>query len=179
MDKAACVNHTKRHAKGLQGGLRPADYQRVMHTRPMAKTAHFTVHFHGPVDKLSTAVRASKPLDVDDTPEVNADTPVKAPLSLWRLGLVLPKKMARRSVTRSLIKHQARELWRVHLNPGDASASAVALPAGDWVLRLKAPWPRADFPSAASEPLKQLVREELQLLLQTCLSRTRAGEGSR
>lgn len=82
-----------------------------------------------------------------------------------RLGLILPKKLARRSVTRSLIKHQARDLWRQHL----------ALPHGDWVLRLKAPWPRDQFPSAASEPLKLAVRAELShMLARLC----RAGEAA-
>ncbi len=174
--QAAFTRQCPIQANRLEGGLRPADYQRVMRTRPVAKTAHFTVHFHAPVDKLSTALKAKAPPVVDDTIEVSTDTAQKAPASLWRLGLVLPKKMARRSVTRSLIKHQARELWRVRLGSQD-TAFAEGLPAGDWVLRLKAPWPVAQFPSAASAPLKQLVREELLALLHHCVRHHQVAQG--
>ncbi len=167
--KAAFTRQCSKQASRLEGGLRPADYQRVMRTRPVAKSEHFTVHFHAPVDKLSTALKDKHRDVVDDAMQVSADTAQQPPADLWRLGLVLPKKMARRSVTRSLIKHQARELWRVRLGAG--------LPAGDWVLRLKAPWPVAQFPSAASAPLKQLVREELTALLGHCVRRPAVAQG--
>lgn len=86
--------------------------------------------------------------------------------------MVLPKRMARRSVTRSLIKHQARQLWREHAAALEAAGWLSAeRPAGNWVLRLKAPWPVQDFPSAASEPLKQAVRAELQALLAHCVQK--------
>lgn len=169
--QAAFTRQCAHQAIRLEGGLQPADYQRVMRTRPVARSEHFTVHFHAPVDKLSTAFKAKTAAVVDDTTQVSADTAqmTPAPATLWRLGLVLPKKMARRSVTRSLIKHQARDLWRVRLGAG--------LPAGDWVLRLKAPWPVAQFPSAASEPLKQLVREELLALLNHCVRPPAVAQG--
>jgi ribonuclease P protein component len=73
------------------------------------------------------------------------------------LGLVVPKKHARRAVTRNLIKRQMRAVM--------ASAGA-ALPAGLWVLRLKAPFDRQAFTSPASVPLLDAARDELQLLLQ-------------
>ena len=91
---------------------------------------------------------------------------------VWRLGLVLPKRMARRSVTRSLIKHQARQLWREHAAALEQAGWLDAeRPAGNWVLRLKAPWPVKEFPSAASEPLKQAVRAELQAMLAHCVQK--------
>ena len=86
--------------------------------------------------------------------------PVKLPGAAspghW-LGLVVPKKHARRSVTRNLIKREMRAVM--------ASASA-GLPGGLWVLRLKAPFDRKVFPSPASVPLLQAARDELQQLLQ-------------
>lgn len=115
-----------------------------MGTRPVARSPHFSVHFLPPVDKLST------------TPALAGQNT----LSHGRLGLVLPKRMARRAVTRNLIKHQARALW----------CEQPCLP-GDWVLRLKAPWPKTEFPSAKSLPLKQAVRAELMALLGSLASK--------
>lgn len=43
---------------------------------------------------------------------------------------------------------------------------AQGLPPGLWVLRLKAPFDRQQFSSAASPPLQQAAGDELQLLLQ-------------
>lgn len=87
-------------------------------------------------------------------------------VSSWqpcRLGLVLPKKQARRSVTRSLLRHQAREALRRH---GEAARVACHLETelDGWVLRLRAPFDRQQFPSAASEALNAAVRAELEEL---------------
>jgi ribonuclease P protein component len=143
----------------------------------VARSAHFSVHFAVPSLErkgrgaaapgavsadLSTgqAIEVVEPVD-----DFRAQAADQSPL-VWRLGLVVPKKMARRSVTRSLIKHQTRELWRLHA-PALQQAGWVSVrqPVGNWVVRLKAPWPKAEFPSAASEPLKQLVRAELLAML--------------
>ena len=84
-----------------------------------------------------------------------------SPLQGHWLGLVVPKKHARRSVTRNLIKRQMRAVM--------ASACA-ALPAGLWVLRLKAPIDRKVYTSPASVPLLHAARDELQLLLQRAVA---------
>ncbi len=106
---------------------------------------------------LSTGDAPSCPPSVDESP---AAAPVKLHeptiAGQW-LGLVVPKKHARRSVTRNLIKREMRAVM--------ASAGA-ALPAGLWVLRLKAPFDRQVYTSPASVPLLQAARDELQLLLQ-------------
>lgn len=80
-----------------------------------------------------------------------------------RLGLVLPKRQARRAVTRTLMKRQSRAIHHQF---------AAKLPAGDWVLRLRAPFDVQLFPSAASPALKQAVRQELLgLFAQACGTR--------
>jgi ribonuclease P protein component len=89
------------------------------------------------------------------------ELPVAPPDGHW-LGLVVPKKHARRSVTRTLLKRQMRTLMQ---------AQAGSLPAGLWVLRLKAPFDRKLYPSAASGPLHDLARSELVLLLQRAAAR--------
>jgi ribonuclease P protein component len=71
------------------------------------------------------------------------------------LGLVVPKRHARRAVTRTLVKRQIRNV---------AAACAARLEPGLWVVRQRAPFDPKQFPSAASEALKEAARTELRLL---------------
>lgn len=85
-------------------------------------------------------------------------------LGVW-LGAVVPKRHARRSVTRSLLKRQIRAA---------VGASGEALSGGLWVVRLRAPFDKATFPSAASEGLKHSAREELEQVLSAAAQRVPA-----
>jgi ribonuclease P protein component len=78
------------------------------------------------------------------------------------LGLVVPKRHAKRSVTRSLLKRQMRTVM---------AAQADSLPPGLWVLRLKAPFDRKLFTSPASDPLRDAAGDELRQLLQRAAAR--------
>jgi ribonuclease P protein component len=176
----------------LRPRLQSADFQQALATRPVARSAHFTVHFAVPsLARKGKAARAAalaasqlstgqgEPLG-EPVEECDLGSLSLAPSPMvWRLGLVVPKRMARRSVTRSLIKHQARELWRLHA-PALLEAGWISpeQPVGNWVLRLKAPWPKTEFPSAASEPLKQLVRAELLAMLAHCAKGARKAVAS-
>ncbi|HIV72326.1 MAG TPA: ribonuclease P protein component [Candidatus Aquabacterium excrementipullorum] len=162
----------------LRPRLCSADFQQALGTRPVARSAHFTVHFAVPsLERRAPRSTVSALLEPDlSTGEghevVEPVDEVRTHHRVWRLGLVLPKRMARRSVTRSLIKHQARQLWREHAAALEQAGWLDAeRPAGNWVLRLKAPWPVKEFPSAASEPLKQAVRAELQAMLAHCVQK--------
>lgn len=70
------------------------------------------------------------------------------------LALVIPKRHARRSVTRQLIRRQAR-----------AVVLEKNLAQGDWLIRLRSPFDRRQFPSAASDSLRAAVRAELWQLI--------------
>jgi ribonuclease P protein component len=72
------------------------------------------------------------------------------------IGVVLPKRLARRAVTRNLLRRQIRAAMDRH---------AGGLPAGLWVVRLRAGFDRAEFRSAASDPLRRAARSELDLAL--------------
>lgn len=154
--------------------LKSADFQRSLGTRPVARTAHFSLHVllrpepaqadavvcepvQAPVPggELSTGSAEEVSMLVDDS--VMAESP------RWRLGLVLPKKQARRSVTRSLMRHQAREAFRRHA-PKVLAAGRHGPEVDGWVVRLRAPFDRKLFPSAASEALSAAVRQELDEL---------------
>lgn len=69
--------------------------------------------------------------------------------------MVVPKRHAKRSVTRQLLKRQIRA----------AFAAATGMPPGLWVVRLRSPFDRQKFPSAASDALRQAARAELAQLL--------------
>lgn len=73
-----------------------------------------------------------------------------------RLGLIVPKRHARRAVTRSLVRRQAKSVL---------GAFADRLSAGDWVLRLRQGFDVRQFPSAASDALRRAVRAELMMLV--------------
>jgi ribonuclease P protein component len=86
----------------------------------------------------------------------------------WWLGTVVPKRHARRAVTRSLLKRQMRSVM---------NERAAALPPGLWVLRLKAPFDPARFVSAASQALRAAARSELQQLLNDAAEPRASGRG--
>ena len=145
--------------------LRSADFVRVLAAPPRARSAHFALHHlaaapSGPnrvvkstaPGELSTDAAQSCAPSVD---ELVPAGPPAAPDGRW-LGTVVPKRHAKRAVTRNLIKRQMRALM---------TAQAGALPAGLWVLRLKAPFDPRQFTSAASAPLRACARDELCSLL--------------
>jgi ribonuclease P protein component len=78
-----------------------------------------------------------------------------APKTLW-WGAVVPKRHARRAVTRTLLKRQIRAAVERHL---------PAMSGGLWVIRLRAPFDRKTFVSSASDALRRCAREELDVLI--------------
>lgn len=144
--------------------VKTADFERVLGVRRRAATTHFAVHHLAALptptggtsastaaDELSTNGAPSGALPVDDLP---AGAPFEA--RAW-LGAVVPKRHARRAVTRSLIKRQiyaAAERHRDRLAPGL------------WIVRLRSPFDRSRFVSAASQALRDDARGELESLLE-------------
>jgi len=102
---------------------------------PVAKTSHFALHRVG----------------LPDDDEGRALFPAQA---AW-LGVLLPKRWARRAVTRNAIRRQIYETVR---------PLGVGMPVGAHVVRLRSEFSRKQFPSASSEALKRAVRAELQQL---------------
>jgi ribonuclease P protein component len=139
-----------------------ADFERVLRERSRGSTAQFSLHHldaeptrkaapPGPrARKLSTTSEPASEYPVEDSPPA-------APLQrrIW-VGAVVPKRHARRAVTRSLLK---REIYAA------AARHRDALAPGLWIVRLRAPIDRARFPSAASPALRRSVRAELDALL--------------
>lgn len=78
------------------------------------------------------------------------------PLAVPWVGVIIPKRWARRAVTRNTIRRQIYELARTM---GDV------LPGAAMVVRLRSEFSRKVFISATSDVLKAAVRAELQSLL--------------
>ena len=147
--------------------VRSADFERVLRTRTRVSSVHFAVHHLA--DRPSKPTKpAAKPAAAElSTGEVRIETspvddlPRSAPDTVW-LGTVVPKRHARRSVTRSLLKRQIRAAVTRH---------ATSLACGLWVVRLRAPFDRAQFISAASDELRRAARDELDGLIGSAVQR--------
>lgn len=113
-----------------------AQFQAVMAGNTVSRTAHFALHR----SELVAPVPPSLPLF--DVPGV------------W-LGAMVPKRWARRAVTRNTIKRQIYTL---------GADFEAGLPHAAHVVRLRAGFDRKQFKSATSDVLKQAVRSELQQL---------------
>jgi len=111
-----------------------AQFQAVMAAGIVARSTHFALHWRG-----AAAAEAGQ----------------------W-LGPLVPKRWARRSVTRHAIRRQIYAAGQAH---------ASALPGGAGVVRLRAAFDRRVFVSASSHALKRAVRAELQQLFSTAARR--------
>ncbi|VTU39873.1 ribonuclease P [Variovorax sp. PBL-H6] len=114
-----------------------AQFQAVLAGATVARTTHFALH------------RCA--LDAPRGP-----TPLFATQDVW-IGAMVPKRWARRAVTRNAIK---RQIYRM------STAAGSALPPAAHVVRLRAGFDRKEFHSASSDKLNAAVRAELQQLLE-------------
>lgn len=115
-----------------------AQFQAVLAGATVARTAHFALH------------RCA--LDVS-----SGAAPLFATRDVW-LGAMVPKRWARRAVTRNAIK---RQIYNV-----SALAPEASLPQAAHVVRLRSGFDRKEFVSATSDKLRAAVRAELQQLLE-------------
>jgi ribonuclease P protein component len=121
---------------------------------PRSRSTHFAVHHVA----VAPSVRRRQPAkgELSTGTSQDAELPVdKVPADHW-VGCVVPKRHARRAVTRSLLKRQIRAALGRH---------APALQPGLWLVRLRSPFVKTAFPSAASAALSTAAREELDRLL--------------
>jgi ribonuclease P protein component len=141
----------------LQRIVSKAQFAAVMNGQTVSRTPHFALHRVA----LSSCVDLSVPTAVSAAVTVAAkpeDTSHRKPLfavqDTW-LGVIVPKRWAKRAVTRNTIK---RQIYAVSTDSG------CHLPVAAHVVRLRAGFDRAKFISATSDKLKIAVRAELQHL---------------
>jgi ribonuclease P protein component len=130
------------------------DFERALGTPPRARSAHFAVHhLAGRPTPVSHPSKALVPeLSTGGAPERVSPVDDSVAPPAWWLGTVVPKRHARRSVTRTLLKRQIRSHLLAH---------SGRLEPGLWVVRLRAPFDRAEFTSAASAALRRVAGTEL------------------
>ena len=129
-----------------------AQFQAVMSGQTVARTAHFALH--------RVALDAVVPTT---SPGPEAALPLQALFVLqgtW-VGAMVPKRWAKRAVTRNAIK---RQIYAVSAN------CASQLPVAAHVVRLRTGFARDQFHSASSDALKAAVRAELIQLFDKVLS---------
>jgi ribonuclease P protein component len=113
-------------------------FQAVLASAPLSRTEHFVMHCMDTQASGTQAVPAS----------------AFAAGGLW-FGAMVPKRWARRAVTRNLIKRQIYN---------QAARHAPALPVAAYLIRLRSSFDRLQFKSAASEPLRAAVGAEIEQL---------------
>lgn len=118
-----------------------AQYQAVLAGQTVSRTPHFALH------RLSLQTPGCGAA-ADEAGAIRTLFPQQA---RW-VGVVVPKRWARRAVTRTTIKRQIHAV---------AQEVAACLPPAAHVVRLRAGFDRARFSSATSDALRLAVRQEL------------------
>ncbi|WP_144006758.1 ribonuclease P protein component [Pelomonas sp. KK5] len=150
--------------------VRSADFERVLGKPSRARSAHFALH-HLAESPSEAAWRAKHlstgagDLSTGDVQVIHKAVDDLPPAGRW-LGTVVPKRHAKRAVTRNLMKRQIRQAFD-QASRGDEPV----LPPGLWVVRLRSPFDRQQFPSASSDALRAAVRAELAQLVARVLPR--------
>jgi ribonuclease P protein component len=124
----------------------------------VARSPHFVLHHLAARKGLASRLLAEPTLEklyTEAAPSSTTSVDKIDSLDRWWLGLVVPKRHAKRAVTRTLLKRQMRAL---------AAVNRSDLPPGLWVVRLRAPFARRQYPSAASAALSGAARRELAQL---------------
>ncbi|MDD2919982.1 ribonuclease P protein component [Rhodoferax sp.] len=114
-------------------------FQAVLAGSTLSRTPHFALH--------ALALDAD-PVDLTVTPMFNVP-------AVW-LGAMVPKRWARRAVTRNALKRQIYAVSELY---------QAQLPVAAYVVRLRSGFDRMQFVSACSDALKLAARAELHQLL--------------
>ena len=128
-------------------------FQAALAGGTVSRTPHFALH------------RLNLP-DIQAQAEVLASGATVVPLfhsqDVW-LGAMVPKRWAKRAVTRNTIK---RQIYAI------SAQFEVRLPCAAHVVRLRSGFDRQQFISATSPMLKLAVRQELEQLFERAASKS-------
>ena len=133
------------------------DFERALAAPSRSRSPHFAVHHVAAAPALPR-----KPVRKAQSTELSTSTAPGCPqfvdnlvLGHW-IGCVVPKRHAKRAVTRTLLKRQIRNAFSRHV---------TTLPAGQWLVRLRSPFAPALFISARSALLAAAARADLDTVL--------------
>ena len=143
-----------------------AQFQATMSAGTIARTPHFALHRMVLTPQMAADRSAANSHTGPGSDDPQALFGVGAVREQAWLGAMVPKRWARRSVTRHAIKRQIDAV---------ATGFAPALEQAAHVVRLRAAFDRKEFVSASSEALKAAVRAELQQLFAAAQRRIASG----
>jgi len=137
--------------------IHKADFERLMSAPTWSRSAHFALHHlsGGPAIAARRLLRAVPDEISTDLPPALVETVDNRFGQVWA-GVMVPKRHARRAVTRSLLKRQIRQAFERH---------EAVLPPGLWLVRLRRVFAPNQFVSAGSGLLADAARSELDELL--------------
>ena len=121
-------------------------FQAVLAGTIVAKTLHFVLHRN---------VLAAKAVPNRAGKQVDAPVLFREQ-DMW-IGAMVPKRWAKRAVTRNTIK---RQIYTV------SAEFSHLYPQAAFVVRLRSSFSRTEFVSAVSDLLKQAIQTEVQALMQ-------------
>ena len=121
-------------------------FQAVLAGTIVAKTPHFVLHRN---------VLAAKAVPNRSGKQVDAPVLFREQ-DMW-IGAMVPKRWAKRAVTRNAIK---RQIYTV------SAEFSHLYPQAAFVVRLRSSFSRTEFVSAVSDLLKQAIQTEVQALMQ-------------
>jgi ribonuclease P protein component len=140
--------------------LRGEAVKALLSAPAVAKTAHFVLQAapaEPVLQKLPTAVAPDQTESVDNSVFLSPCAPRPN-----AFALVVPKRHAKRAVTRNLVKRQMREALR---------RCCTDWCGRDLLIRQRSAFISSQFRSAASDALRQAVRGELDLLFEQARQR--------
>jgi ribonuclease P protein component len=129
-----------------------AQFQAVLAGTTIARSEHFALHRSTLVSQVPSGLSVLRGLDGIAVRQA----PLFPVADLW-LGAMVPKRWAKRAVTRNTIK---RQIYNVSADFSPPQREAA------FVVRLRRDFSRKVFLSASSDQLKQAVRCELLQLMQ-------------
>jgi ribonuclease P protein component len=148
--------HPSPHTGKRWHSLKSGDFGAALAGSVLGKSPHFMLHHIAARPNSAAAFRTGRvmpELSTESAPIGSSDVDNNDLPTQWWLGLVVPKRHARRAVTRTLLKRQMR---------AQAEQQRDRIPAGQWIIRLRAPFDPKHFPSAASSQLREAARRELE-----------------
>ena len=120
-------------------------FQAVLAGGIVAKSTHFALHRNSLAADVAAGKIGGRSLEL----------PLFRMQATW-IGAMVPKRWAKRAVTRNLIK---RQIYSV------SADFSLRYPLAAFVVRLRRGFARTEFASASSIHLKQAVRAELRVLM--------------
>ena len=133
-----------------------AQFQAVLAGETVARSEHFALHRSKLPSGESSVAGSTSSDDVETAVQRLKSQPLFPVLDLW-IGAMVPKRWAKRAVTRNAIK---RQIYTVSADFSPKQRQAA------FVVRLRRDFSRKVYLSATSDLLMQAVRAELLTLMQ-------------